>query len=138
MGMSVSIATAIIFIASLISFASIVGTLDEVQDSVLEAQRNSSERAEEALRTSITITSVDRQNGTIDVMNGGEVTLTADELDVFTNGTISNERITSINIDGRGDTKLWMPGEILTISLDGDLNETAVKVLTDNGASAYD
>lgn len=138
MGMSVSIATAIIFIASLISFASIVGTLDEVQDSMMEAQRASSERTEVALRTSITITSVDRQNGTMDVVNGGEVTLTTDELDVFINGTYSNERIASMSIDGRNDTKLWMPGEVLTISLNGELNEAAVKVLAANGASAYD
>lgn len=138
MGMSVSIATAIIFIASLISFASIVGTLDEVQDSVLEAQRASSERVEEAMRTSITITSVDRQNGTIEVVNGGEVTLTIEELDVFINGTLSNERIASMSIDGRTDTKLWMPGEVLTISLEGELNGAAVKVMAANGASAYD
>ncbi|GEM_PF-4968725 len=136
--MSVSIATAIIFIASLISFASIVGTLDEVQHSMLEAQRTSSERAEEAMRTSIAITSIDRQNGTVTVVNGGEFTLTTNKMDVFINGAISNERITSMSIDGRTNTKLWMPGEVLTISLDGELNGATVKVLTANGASAYD
>jgi archaellum component FlaF (FlaF/FlaG flagellin family) len=136
--MSVSIATAIIFIASLISFASVIGTLDEIQGSVLEAQRTSSERIEETMRTSIAITSVDRQNGTIMVVNGGEVTLAANETDVFINGTLSNDRIVSMSIDGRSNTNLWMPGEVLIIGVDGNLNESAIKILTANGVSAYD
>lgn len=138
MGMSVSIATAIIFIASLISFASVIGTLDQAQNSLIEAQRSSSERGVEALHTTISISSIDGQNGTIEVVNGGEVTLITNGTDLFINGTLSNDRITSMSIDGRTDTRLWLPGEVLTISVDGNLNGSAVKVLTANGASAYD
>jgi archaeal flagellar protein FlaF len=138
MGMSVSIATAIIFIASLISFASIVGTLDEVQDTVLEAQRMSSEREVALLHTSIMIESIDRQNGSLEVSNSGEVTLTTSELDILINGTLSNERITSMTIEGNNSTKLWLPGEVLVISISGSLDGAAIKLVVANGASIYD
>lgn len=138
MGMSVSIATAIIFIASLLAFASVLGALDEVQSSVLEAQRSSSEREVEALHTSIAITSIDRSNGTIEVANNGEVTLSYEGLNILVNGTLSNDRVSSMTIEGRNDSKLWMPGEVLIIDLDGDLEGASIKIVTANGASVYD
>jgi flagellar protein FlaF len=138
MGMSVSIATAIIFIASLIAFASVLGALDEVQSSVLEAQRSSSEREVEALHTSIVITSIDRPNGTIEVTNSGEVTFSYEGLNILVNGTLSNDRVSSMTIEGHNDSKLWMPGEVLIIDLDGDLESASIKIVTANGASVYD
>jgi flagellar protein FlaF len=138
MGMSVSIATAIIFIASLIAFASVLGALDEVQSSVLEAQRLSSEREVEALHTSIAITSIDGPNGTIEVTNSGEVTLSYEGLNILVNGTLSNDRVSSMTIEGNNDSKLWMPGEVLIIDLDKDLEGASIKIVTANGASVYD
>lgn len=138
MGMSVSIATAIIFIASLISFASIIGTLDEVQSSVLDAQRASSEREVAALHSSISIASIDRTNGTVEVTNSGEVTLTTNGLDILINGTLSNDRITSITIEGNNQTRLWLPGEVMVISVNGSLDGAAIKIVAANGASIYD
>jgi flagellar protein FlaF len=138
MGMSVSIATAIIFIASLISFATVIGTLDEAQSSILEAQRASSGREVDALHTSISIVSIDGANGTVMVVNSGEVTLTTYELDVFVNGTLSNQLISSVTIEGNNETKLWLPGEVLVISITGDLDGAAIKIVTANGTSIYD
>ena len=138
MGMSVSIATAIIFIASLISFATVIGTLDEAQSSILEAQRASSGREVDALHTSISIVSIDRANGTVMVVNSGEVTLTTYELDVFINGTLSNQLVSSLTIEGNNETKLWLPGEVLVISITGDLDGAAIKIVTANGTSIYD
>ncbi|MDW5562862.1 MAG: hypothetical protein SA339_06505 [Methanomassiliicoccus sp.] len=138
MGMSVSIATAIIFIASLISFASLAGALDQAQSSLIEAQKASASRDVEALHTSISLTEIDRPNGTIEVVNSGEVTLSLDELDIFINGTLSNERITSMTVQGHNDTKLWLSGEVLVIDLNGELSGAAIKIVTANGTSVYD
>jgi len=138
MGMSVSIATAIIFIASLLAFASVLGALDEVQSSVLEAQRSSSERGVDALHTSIVITSIDRPNGTIEVTNSGEVTLSYEGLNILVNGTLSNDQVSSMAVEGHNDSKLWMPGEVLTIGLTGNLEGASIKIMTANGASVYD
>lgn len=137
MGMSVSIATAIIFIASLISFASIIGTLDGAQDALTEAHRMSSEREVDALHTSIAITSIDRQNGTIQVMNSGEVTLSLNDIDILINGTLSNDRVSSMTVEGHDGSRIWLPGEVLSIGIDGELEGAAIKIATANGASVY-
>lgn len=138
MGMSVSIATAIIFIASLISFASIIGALDGAQDALTEANRMSSEREVDALHTSITIASIDRQNGTMRVINSGEVTLSVSETDILINGTLSNDRVSSMAVEDHDGSKIWLPGEALSISIDGGLEGAAIKIVTANGASVYD
>lgn len=136
MGMSVSIATAIIFIASLISFASIMGALDHAQGSVLEAQKASSEREADAMRTSVALSFVDGPNGTFGVVNSGEVTLTT-QVDVLINGTLSNEKISSISVEGKSDTKLWLPGEVLVITMTESVSGAAIKIVAANGASVY-
>lgn len=136
MGMSVSIATAIIFIASLISFASIMGALDHAQGSVLEAQKASSEREADAMRTSVALSFVDGPNGTFGVVNSGEVTLTT-QVDVLINGTLSNEKISSISVEGKNDTKLWLPGEVLVITMTESVSGAAIKIVAANGASVY-
>mgnify|MGYP000930390389 CR=1 FL=1 len=136
MGMSVSIATAIIFIASLISFASIIGALDHAQGSVLEAQKASSQREADAMRTSVALSFVDGPNGTFGVVNSGEVTLTT-QVDVLINGALSNEKISSMSVEGKNDTKLWLPGEMLIITMSEGVNGAAIKIVTANGVSVY-
>jgi flagellar protein FlaF len=138
MGMSVSIATAIIFIASLISFASIVGALDEAQNALMEAQRTSSEREVEELHTSIAITSIDRLNGTIEVMNSGDVTLSLNEIDILINGTMGNDLVSSMVVEGHEGSRLWMPGETLSVTMNGALEGAVIKIVTANGASIHD
>ena len=136
MGMSVSIATAIIFIASLISFASIIGALDHAQGSVLEAQKASSQREADAMRTSVALSFVDGPNGTFGVVNSGEVTLTT-QVDVLINGALSNEKISSMSVAGKNATKLWLPGEMLIITMSEGVNGAAIKIVTANGVSVY-
>ena len=136
MGMSVSIATAIIFIASLISFASIIGALDHAQGSVLEAQKASSQREADAMRTSVALSFVDGPNGTFGVVNSGEVTLTT-QVDLLINGALSNEKISSMSVEGKNDTKLWLPGEMLIITMSEGVNGAAIKIVTANGVSVY-
>jgi len=138
MGMSVSIATAIIFIASLISFASVLSTLDGCQDTLMEAQRTNSEREVETLHTSIAISSIDRQNGTVEVMNNGDVTLSLDEVNVLVNGRLSDELVSSMTVEGHDGSGLWMPGEVLSISIDMELEGAAISIVTANGTSIHD
>ncbi|MBI0584385.1 MAG: hypothetical protein ISF22_09190 [Methanomassiliicoccus sp.] len=138
MGVSVSIATAIIFIASIISFGSVIGTLDQVQHSLTDAQASRSDRELTAIHTSVTMASVDRPNGTVEVANSGRVTLSTNELDVYINGTLSNDRISSIEVNGHAGSQIWLPGETVTVGLSGDLNGTAIMIMTGNGVPVYD
>jgi hypothetical protein len=56
---------------------------------------------------------------------------------VFLNGTLSNDRVTSATIKEHEDSRILLPGDVLNISLTGDLNGTDIKIITANGFSLY-
>ena len=138
MGMSVSVATAIIFIAAIISAGSVIGTLDHAQASLMEAQRTSSDREMTALQTDIAISTIDRENGTVEVVNRGRSTLHVDGIDVLLDGRWSNELIATIEVVGHADSRIWLPGDTLAIQFTSGLMGTDIKIVTGNGISVYD
>jgi len=137
MGMSVSVSTAIIFIAAIISAGSIISTLDEVQASMMDAQTASSERELMASQTDIAIRSVDRDNATIEILNQGRTTLHLASLDVLLDGQWSNDRIASMGIVGHPDSQLWLPGDVLKIQFADELTDKSIKIVTGNGIPVY-
>lgn len=138
MGMSVSVATAIIFIAAVISAGVLIGTFDEVQTTWTDARRDSLDRDMTASHTDIAIVSIDRENGTVEVVNKGQSTLRLGTLDVLMDGRWSNDQVISMEIAGHVDSRIWLPGDILTIQFSNDLADTKIKIVTGNGISVND
>lgn len=138
MGMSVSVATAIIFIAAIISAGSLIGTLDEVQTTWTDARGNSLDREMTASHTDIAIVSIDRENGTVEVVNKGQSALRLGTLDVLLDGEWSNDHVISMEIVGHASSRIWLPGDVLAIRFSGDLAETNIRIVTGNGISVYD
>lgn len=138
MGMSVSVATAIIFIAAIISAGSLISTFDEIGDSWTDVRRDSLDRETTMSQTDIDILSIDRGNGTMEIMNTGRSTLYPNMLDVLLDGVWSNDRISSMEIVGHADSHIWLPGDVLEIRFSTDLTDTSIKIITSNGITAYD
>ncbi len=137
MGVSISVAAAIIFIASTVVFGTMISAFDGAQQSLIDAQRTSYDREQAASHTEILINTIDRENGTITMVNKGPITLPLYGLDIFLNGTLNNDAISAINITDHPDSKIWLPNDVLTIDFDHDLNETSVKIVTNNGVTIY-
>ena len=138
MGMSVSVATAIIFIAAVISAAALIGTFDEVQTTWTDVRRDSLDRDMTASHTDIAIVSIDRENGTVEVVNKGQSTLRLGTLDVLLDGNWSNGQVISMEIVGHADSRIWLPGDVLTIRFSSDLADKNIKIVTGNGISVND
>ena len=136
MGMSVSVTTAIIFIAAVISAASLISTLDDIQTTWTDAQRGSQDRDITASHTDIAIVSIDRENGTMEIVNEGQSTLQLGVLDVLLDGRWSNDQVASMEIIGHAGSRLWLPGDVLMIRFSSGLADAHIKIVTGNGISA--
>ncbi len=135
MGMSVSVSTAIIFIAVVISAASLISTFDDIQTTWTDAQRGSQDREMTASHTDIAIVSIDRENGTVEIVNEGQSTLQLGVLDVLLDGRWSNDQVISMEIVGHAGSRLWLPGDILAIQFSEGLADAHIKIVTGNGIS---
>jgi flagellar protein FlaF len=138
MGLSISASAAIIFVASVIVFSSVLGAMDKAEQSIINAQQASMDRQGDALLTHITITGVDRDNRTISVLNDGSVTLSLSDVDIMLDGVLSNDRIVSESVQGVDDTDIWLPDEVLILQMNGDLDGAAIMVVVGDGITAYD
>ncbi len=137
MGLSISVSAAIIFVASVIVFGNLLAAFDNFEQALVDARRESQDRQDSVLRDSIAITAVDLENRSIALSNEGEETLAINALNLFLNGTLSDDAIASTSVDGRSSTNLWMPQETLVITVDRSLNDTLVWVVDANGVTAY-
>jgi flagellar protein FlaF len=137
MGLSISVSAAIIFIATVIVFGNLLGAYDHFEQAVVDAQKDSYEREDGVLRDRIAITAVDVENRTISLTNEGSETIQVTSLDLFLNGTLSNDAIITFAVEGSPSTRLWFPGETLVMTVDGELNHTLIGVVDGNGVAAY-
>lgn len=137
MGLSISVSAAIIFIGTVIVFGNLLGAYDNFEQALVDAQRDSNERENGVLHDRISISSVDVDDRTVSLANEGSETIHITSLDLFLNGTLSNDAIASMSVNGSSNTKLWFPGETLVLTVDGRLNETLIRVVDGNGVAAY-
>lgn len=137
MGLSVSTASAIIFISFVIIFGIVFGAFDNYQDSLIEANKENYQRLDELKGTEFSIISVDKQNNIIELKNLGETVIGVDELDVLVDGIYSTDSIMTMDVEGHAGSSIWAPGETLFIHMSSGLDKTRVRVISGNGISAY-
>lgn len=145
MGFSVSGATALLFIAFLISFGAFytasTGAVDQVQD----AQVDRTDRNVETLNTEIEIDdnrTMYNESGEdkleIVANNTGASSLQVEDLSLLVNGEyVSFDSEADVELsDPSGDT-LWIPQQTLTITITGDFETpVSVKLVTEYGIAA--
>lgn len=137
MGLSISVSAAIIFIGTVIVFGNLLGAYDNFEQALVDAQRDSNVRENGVLHDRISISSVNVDDRTVSLANEGSETIHITSLDLFLNGTLSNDAIASMSVNGSSNTKLWFPGETLVLTVDSGLNETLIRVVDGNGVAAY-
>ena len=145
MGFSVSGATALLFVAFLISFGTFytatMGAVEQVQEAQVDEQDNSLA----TLNTEIDILSANysTSNGELTVVanNTGAEPLQPTELSLLVNGTYTAFGPGDINITDSPENELWAPQQQLTITI-GDSNlpggpydGKTVKLVTENAVA---
>ncbi|MCL9816000.1 flagellar protein G [Natronocalculus amylovorans] len=147
---SVSTSHLIIFVASLVVAAGVVGTLTTGVDRVSSAVQDGSLDVSQQVRTDVTIisdpgSSIVVENGdeevdvTIHVRNTGSQTIPAREsaIDMFLNGQFQGEEDFTIEVQGTTDNAdVWRPDEVVEITItaeEADLDTDNRIFLTVNG-----
>ncbi len=147
---SVSTSHLIIFVASLVVAAGVVGTLTTGVDRVSSAVQDGSLDVSQQVRTDVTIISdpgsnIVVENGdeevdvTIHVRNTGSQTIPAREsaIDMFLNGQFQGEEDFTIEVQGTTDNAdVWRPDEVVEITItaeEADLDTDNRIFLTVNG-----
>ena len=80
---------------------------------------------------------MDVENRTVTLLNEGTETLSISSLDLFLNGTLSDDAIVSTSVNGSTTTNIWFPLETLVITVDRSLNDTLIQVVDAYGVVAY-
>lgn len=137
MGMGVSVATAVIFIGVILSAGSLISTLDDAQSSWMDVKKAVQDRDMMATQTDIAIKTIDRNNGTVELLNQGSSTLNIRDMDILLDGRWSNDLISSMGVAGHEGSNILLPGETLIIRFAFSLEDADVKIVTGNGISAY-
>ena len=137
MGISVSVAAAIMFMTFVILFGVIFGAVDHFQKSVMESQDHHLDADRDLQGLSISIVSVNETMDEILLCNDGQTTIRLDDLDVLLDGVFLDRSNYNTTVSGISNTKIWGPTENMTISLDSDLDGMRVKVTVKGWASAY-
>jgi flagellar protein FlaF len=147
MGFSVSGATALLFIAFLISFGAFYTASSGALDQVQEAQVDQTERNIETLNTEIEIDSNRssyNESGNNDLRvvanNTGASSLQVADLSLLVNGEyVDFDAEADANLtDPSGDT-LWIPQQTLTITITGDYERpVSIKLVTGYGIAAME
>jgi archaellum component FlaF (FlaF/FlaG flagellin family) len=137
MGLSVSASVAILFVAVVIVFGTLLSAYDSAQHAQVKAQKDADDRQAGALQTRIAISGIDASNGTVSLVNQGSSTLSVDKLNVLLNGTLSDGSITSAMLNDGTSTGVWMPGEVLVLEFNGTLDGAQVMIVTENGVMAF-
>ena len=135
MGLSVSGASAILFIAFVVVFGSMFTALDSYQQNLGEAYQNLEGNALEVKSTSILFLSVDTVNDTFVIENDGQATLVTDDLNVLVNGTLMDSSMLDISIIGHDGSRLLLPGDLAEVTLSIEIDNCRIKVITSAGVS---
>ncbi|WP_340097860.1 flagellin [Salinibaculum salinum] len=139
MGFSVSGAAAIIFATMFVTFGMWFTASANSFESVSDAETDKSDRALEAQNTAISIANVTYNNTsaelTVVVTNTGAAQLSVETTDLLVDGQYQRGWEGSATVAGT-DTRLWLAGEQLTITVATQAEPGRVKIVTENGVSA--
>lgn len=140
MGFSVSGAAAIIFLSLFVAFGMWYTAADNAFHEVIDAQDEQTEHALEKANTEIEITGVaynetGNDDLNIEVENTGATTLSLDATDLLVDGQFQGGWESDANVDGDETTDLWLPGETLTITIQGYDQPDRVKLVTQSGVA---
>jgi len=138
-GLSVSGASAILFIAFVVVFGSMFTALDSYQQNLGEAYQNLEDTALEVKSTSISFVSVDAVNDTFTIENDGDATLITDDFNILIDGILINGSVFEMSIIDNDGSRLLLPGDMAEISLSIEIDNCRIKVITGAGVSViYD
>ncbi|MEF8786246.1 MAG: flagellin [Haloarculaceae archaeon] len=139
MGFSVSGAAAIIFATMFVTFGMWFTASANSFESVSDAETDKSDRALEAQNTAISIADATYNNTseelTVTVTNTGAAQLTVETTDLLVDGQYQRGWEDTATVEGR-DTRLWLAGEQLRITVSMSTEPDRVKIVTENGVSA--
>lgn len=141
MGLSVSAAAAIVLIGFFLVFGTIYPAIEQSQELEMEARLDWIETQDARSKADMLISGVVHEEETmvIDVVNTGGVTLKTSEIEVLMDGHYQSHKINSMAVDGINNTRLWNPGQVLTVTLEEVPSRETVRIVVVNefGTGAY-
>lgn len=139
MGFSVSGAAAIIFATLFVTFGMWFTATSNSFEEVTDAEKDRTDEVLETRNTEIEIvaTSYDATANevTVQVNNTGAEQLALEGTDLIVDGEYRTGWQDGATVDGNPDTRLWLSGEQLTITVTADTEPDRVKVTAENGVS---
>lgn len=139
MGFSVSGAAAIIFATMFVTFGMWVTASTNSFEAVSDAESDRSDRALEAQNTEISIVNVTydatAEELTVLVNNTGAAQLSVASTDLLVDGEYQSGWEDTATVAGK-NTRLWLAGEQLAITVTTPTEPDRVKISTENGVSA--
>ena len=137
MGLSVSAAAAILFIAFVIMFGVVFQAIDGAQSEYAHAVDSNYGMMAGKKDTSLSITTVDAANGTLTIQNTGSIVLDPSTIDVMVNGIVVDRNTTQSEVNGHAGSQIWAPQEYLIVHTSCALDGARIKVVAGNGIAAY-
>ncbi|WP_436900627.1 hypothetical protein [Halovenus halobia] len=126
MGFSVSGATALLFVALLISFGTFytatMGAMDQIQEAEVDTQEENIEtlNTEIELGTAVYNTTKDPSELTITANNTGAEPLQPSKLSLLINGTFVSFGAENLTLSNPSGEDLWVPQQQLTLTFNGN------------------
>ena len=140
MGFSVSGSAAIVFVGVIVAAGIAIPPLVGSFGALVGAQGEQVDRGIDALNTGFETDSATYDDGedelVLDLLNTGSTTLSVDGTSVLLDGEIPASEDVTTEVDGDPEAGLWLPGETLTVTVEGIEEEpNRVKIVTENGVA---
>lgn len=124
MGFSVSGATALLFVAFLISFGTFytatMGAVERVQEAEVETQEQNIETLNTEIELDSAVYNTTESELTITANNTGAEPLQPSELSLLVNGTFVSFGDSNVTLSDPSGDDLWVPQQTLTIIINDD------------------
>lgn len=142
MGFSVSGAAAIIFATLFVTFGMWYTATANSFEAVSDAEKDRTDAVLETRNTEIEVVSTNYNSSntgselTVKVNNTGAEQLSLDSTDLLVDGEYRTGWQNGAEVNGDPDTRLWLSGEQLTITVSADSQPSRIKVTVENAVSA--
>ncbi|QLG61022.1 flagellin [Halorarum salinum] len=134
MGLSVSAATAVVFLGLFVAAGAFYPAVANGAELVTDAQHDANDRALDQQNTDITVTNAtyDADNDTlvVNATNEGSTALDLASVDLIADNTYLEANAT---VEGDGDTDVWLPGERARFEVDTAEEPDRATVVVDHG-----
>jgi len=128
MGVGISAASAILFTTFVLMFATVFVAVDDLKDSVIDAELQHYDTERYLDDVSISIVSVNITEREIVLLNNGGVCIDFNDIEVLLNGTCVTDFHVTLNVQGAVNTVIWGPGESVTIDLNRNIDGMRIKI----------